>query len=369
MAAALIDPPRTSIAATFSIPFSRYLSRDGEVVRALPTFAETPETLIALYRGMVLTRLFDEKAVALQRTGRLGTYASSLGQEAIGVGVASAMQAGDVLLPSFREQSAMLWRGVTMTELLLYWGGDERGSDFQGPRQDFPVCIPVATHFPHAVGVAIAMQMRREPRVAVAIGGDGATSKGDFYEALNIAGVWKLPAVFVINNNQWAISVPRSAQTSAETLAQKAIAAGIPGEQIDGNDVIAVREAAERAIAHARQGGGPSLIEAVTYRLSDHTTADDARRYRSDAEVSAHWKGEPIARLRAHIVSLGAWGKQAELDLIASCRAEIERAVEVYLAIKPRAATDMLDYLYADLPPALAEQRAAIVGAPDGRHG
>ena len=160
MAVAMTDPPCTSVAATFSIPFSRYLSRDGEVERPLPTFAESAETLITLCRAMVLTRLFDEEAVALQRTGRLGTYASSLGQEAVGVGVASAMRSEDVLLPSFREQSAMLWRGVTMTELLLYWGGDERGSDFQGPRQDFPVCIRVASHFPHSVGVALAMQMQ-----------------------------------------------------------------------------------------------------------------------------------------------------------------------------------------------------------------
>ena len=363
------ESPRTSVAATFNIPFSRFLSRDGEVMRALPSFAESQETLIGLYRAMVLTRLFDEKAVALQRTGRLGTYASSLGQEAVGVGVASAMKPEDVLLPSFREQSAMLWRGVTKTELLLYWGGDERGSDFQGPRQDFPVCIPVATHFPHAVGVALAMQMRREPRVAVAMGGDGATSKGDFYEAINMAGLWKLPVVLVINNNQWAISVPRSAQSAAETLAQKAIAAGIPGEQVDGNDVIAVREAAERAIERARQGLGASLIEAVTYRLSDHTTADDARRYRPEAEVSAHWKDEPIARLRTHLVARGAWGKASEVEMLDICRSEIDKAVASYLASEPRAATDMFDYLNAVLPPALADQRATLVGAQDGRHG
>lgn len=384
MAVAMNDPPHPSVVATFSIPFGRYLSRDGEMERPLPTFAESAETLMALYRAMVLTRLFDEKAVALQRTGRLGTYASSLGQEAVGVGVASAMRSEDVLLPSFREQSAMLWRGVTMAELLLYWGGDERGSDFQGPRQDFPVCIPVASHFPHAVGVALAMQMRRdacrhptqgrsdapgnEPRVAVAIGGDGATSKGDFYEAINIAGVWKLPVVFVISNNQLAISVPRALQSAAETLAQKAFAAGIPGEQVDGNDVVAVRDAAERAIARARQGLGPTLIEAVTYRLSDHTTADDARRYRQEAEVSAHWKDEPVVRLRTYLVAHGAWGKQAEVDLITACRAEIDKSVASYLASEPQAATDMLDYLHAELPSALVDQHASLIRARDGHH-
>lgn len=340
-----------------------FLSDSGAVLRPLPAFARERETLIALYRAMVLTRVFDEKAVALQRTGRLGTYASSLGQEAVGVGVASAMRPEDVLLPSFREQSAMLWRGVTMTELLLYWGGDERGSDFKGPRRDFPVCIPVASQFPHAAGVALAMKLRAEPRVAVVVGGDGATSKGDFYEALNIAGVWRLPVVFVITNNQWAISVPRHAQSAAETLAQKASAAGIPGEQVDGNDVIAVHEATARALERARVGGGATLIEAVTYRLSDHTTADDARRYRSDADVSAHWKEEPIARMRLHLVAQDAWSKEAELSLIGECRAKAESAVEAYLVSPPVPATDMIDQLHADLPAALSDQRAILVQA------
>lgn len=348
------------IAAHFSIPFRSYIGRDGAVLGELPDCLKAIEPLVECYRAMVATRLFDEKAVALQRTGRLGTYASSLGQEAVGVGVASAMRPEDVLLPSFREQGAMLWRGVTMTELLLYWGGDERGSNFAGPRHDFPICIPVGTQFPHAVGVALAMQMRREPRVAVVIGGDGATSTGNFYEALNCAGVWKAPVLFVINNNQWAISVPRSAQSAAETLAQKGIAAGIPSEQVDGNDVMSVHAAATEAIARARCGEGPSLIEAVTYRLSDHTTADDARRYRSESEVSSHWKDEPIARFRAHLVARDAWGKAAELELIAGCRANIETAVAAYLAAIPAVATDMIDYVHAHLPAAFSDQRAAI---------
>lgn len=362
------EPAENRSPATFSVPFSRFIDRDGHAEQQLPGFGNSDATLAMLYRAMVLTRLFDEKAVALQRTGRLGTYASSLGQEAVGVGVASAMRKEDVLLPSFREQSAMLWRGVTMTELLLYWGGDERGSDFKGPREDFPVCIPVATHFPHAVGVALGLRLRKEPRVAIAIGGDGATSKGDFYEALNVAGVWKLPVVFVINNNQWAISVPRAAQTAAETLAQKAIAAGFRGEQVDGNDVIAVRDAADRAVAKARRGEGPSLIEAVTYRLSDHTTADDARRYRADAEVTAHWKDEPIARMRSHLVARGAWTKEAEVEMLAACRAEIDASVEAYLATKPPAATDMFDWLHSQLPDSLADQRALAATMTGGDH-
>ncbi|MFN3745858.1 MAG: pyruvate dehydrogenase (acetyl-transferring) E1 component subunit alpha [Hyphomicrobiaceae bacterium] len=348
---------------------TRYLEPTGAAVSSLPAIAGKAETLVALYRAMVLTRLFDEKAVALQRTGRLGTFASSLGQEAVGVGLASAMRPSDVLLPSFREQSAMLWRGTTMTELLTYWGGDERGSNFSVPREDFPICIPVASQFPHAAGVALAMKLRREDRVAVAVGGDGATSKGDFYEALNIAGVWRLPVVFVINNNQWAISVPRTAQTAAETLAQKAVAAGIPGEQVDGNDVLAVHDATARALERARRGEGATLIEAVTYRLSDHTTADDARRYRPDAEVSAHWHGEPVARLRAHLVARQIWGKEEELGLLSTCSGEVQAAVDAYLAAAPARATDMMDYLYAALPPALADQRAEMAVDRSDRHG
>ena len=353
-------------AASFTIPYTRYLRPDGTLEGEPPAFARNPKELVPLYRMMVLTRALDEKAVALQRTGRLGTYASSLGQEAVGVGVASAMQAEDVLVPSFREQAAQLWRGVRPSEILLYWGGDERGSDFSGPRQDFPVCIPVATHVPHAAGVALAFQLRNESRVAVCVTGDGGTSKGDFYEAINIAGAWKVPAVFIVNNNQWAISVPRSEQTAAETLAQKAIAAGIPGEQVDGNDVIAVREATDRAIARARDGGGPSLIEAITYRLTDHTTADDARRYREDAEVSARWKAEPVARLRRYLVDQGVWTKEDEEALLTESSQTVEQAADEYLATPAGAVTDMFDFLYAELPADLLVQRQAAGSQTDG---
>jgi 2-oxoisovalerate dehydrogenase E1 component alpha subunit len=365
------DEPIRSTVERFSSEacVSRFIDLKGGVARPLPEFAARSETLIAFYRAMVLTRLFDEKAVALQRTGRLGTFASSLGQEAVGVGVASAMLKSDVLLPSFRDQSAMLWRGVTMTEILAYWGGDERGSNFEGPREDFPVCIPVGTQFPHAVGVALAMKLRSEDRVAVALGGDGSTSKGDFYEAMNIAGVWRLPVVFVINNNQWAISVPRRAQTAAATLSQKAVAAGFPGEQVDGNDVIAVHAVTATALERARRGDGPTLIEAVTYRLGDHTTADDARRYRADSEVSPHWQEEPVARLRAHLVASGYWGKEQELALLGACRDEVEKAAVEYLSAAPAPATDMIDHLHAVLPEALSEQRAEIAALGSDRRG
>jgi pyruvate dehydrogenase E1 component alpha subunit len=250
-----------------------------------------------------------------------------------------------------------------MEEILLFWGGDERGSRGSGPAHDFPYCIPVASQAPHAAGVAYAFRFRKEPRVAVCLFGDGATSKGDVWEAMNFAGVWKLPVVFVANNNQWAISVPLKLQTASETLAQKAIAAGFDGEQVDGNDVIAVRAAAAEAIERARAGKGPRLIEAVTYRLSDHTTADDAARYRPPEEVQARWKEEPIARLRAYLVSRNAWGKSQEEALAAESQQRVEAAIERYLAIGPRPPATMFDYLYAELPQAYAGQREEVEGA------
>ena len=292
-----------TVIANFVVCRRAYLAPDGQISGDLPAFASDKSVLIDMYRAMALARSFDLKAVSLQRTGRLGTYATSLGQEAVGVGIASAMRLEDVLLPSYtRDNAALLLRGVKLEEILLFWGGDERGNHWSGPPHDFPFCIPVGSQAPHAAGVAYAFKYRKEARVAVCILGDGATSKGDVFEAMNFSGVWKLPVVFVVNNNQWAISVPLRRQTASQTLAQKAIAAGFSGEQVDGNDVIAVRAAVDTAMAMARAGEGPSLIEAVTYRLGDHTTADDASRYRSADEVQEHWKEEPLARLRAYLV-------------------------------------------------------------------
>jgi len=216
----------TSVIARFEVRRRAYLAPDGTPRGAMPAWAADVDALVPLYRAMVLTRAFDLKAVSLQRTGRLGTYAVSLGQEAVAVGVASAMRQEDVLLPSYRDNGALLWRGVKMEEILLYWGGDERGSRWSGPPHDFPFCVPVGSQAPHATGVAYAFKLRKEPRVAVCLFGDGATSKGDVWEAMNFAGVWKLPVVFVAVNNQWAISVPQRLQTAAQTLAQRAIAAG-----------------------------------------------------------------------------------------------------------------------------------------------
>ncbi len=346
----------------------RFLDVQGEPVRALPEFARDGETLRALYRAMVLTRTFDAKAVALQRTGKLGTFASSLGQEAIGVGLARAMRSEDVLLPSYRDHGAQMLHGVAMTEILLAWSGDERGNDYLAARRDFPNCVPIANQVCHAAGVAYAMKLRREPRVAVCILGDGATSKGDFYEAMNIAGAWTLPMVMMINNNQWAISVPRTVQTAAATLAQKAIAAGIEGRQVDGNDAIAVHQVALEAMHKARRGDGPTLIEAVSYRLSDHTTSDDASRYRDAESVQQQWRQEPIARLRNYLLRIGAWDREQEERLTRECAEQVAGAVDSFLAVPPPGPGAMFDHLYASLPRALKGQRdEAIRGASKGR--
>jgi pyruvate dehydrogenase E1 component alpha subunit len=347
------------VVARFAVNYTRYIGPTGDAIGTLPDALRDPPILKALYRALVRTRTFDTKAIALQRTGRLGTYASSLGQEAVPVGAASAMRDTDVLLPSFREHGAQLWRGVKPLELFLYWGGDERGSDFAGPRQDFPICVPVGSHAPHAVGAALAFKLRREPRVAVCIFGDGASSKGDVAEAMNIAGVWRLPVVFVISNNGWAISVPRHQQSAAETLAQKAVAAGIPGMQVDGNDVVAVRSVVGTAIERARSGEGPSVIEALTYRLGDHTTADDASRYRDDAEPSRHWPEEPLVRLRHYLTAAGSWSKTEEEHLLQEAAAEIDAAAAAYLATPAQDSSTIFDYTFARPPAELARQRAA----------
>lgn len=354
--------------ARFEVRLTHYLDPDGKPVAELPAFARDAARLVPMYRHMVLTRLFDEKAVALQRTGQLGTYPSSLGQEATAIGIGATMTRDDVLLCSYRETGTMLMRGVRMSDILLYWGGDERGMAYTHPgepRQDFPLFVPIASQAPQAVGVAHALKLRREPRVAVCVLGDGGTSKGDFYEALNAAGVWQLPVVFVIVNNGWAISVPRETQSHAQTLAQKAIAAGIEGEQVDGNDLIAVHDVLERSLGKGRRGGGPHVIEALTYRMHDHTTADDSRRYRPADELEGRRALDPIERVRKHLVHAGAWTEADDRQLHADLSAQVEQAVEEYLATPPPAPESMFDHLFAQLPSALERQREELAAESD----
>jgi pyruvate dehydrogenase E1 component alpha subunit len=347
----------SQVAAHFEIPYRVCLATDGTLCGPLPGFARDRELLLRLYRFMVRARVFDTKAVNLQRTGKLGTYPSCLGHEATHVGVGSAMRAEDVLFTVYREIGTKFWRGVDMLDILLYWGGDERGTNYRRTPHDFPFCVPIGSQMPQAAGAALAFQIRGEPRCVLVYIGDGGTSQGAFYEALNLAGARALPLVCVVVNNRWAISVPVSAQTAAQTLAQKAIAAGIPGVQVDGNDVLMVRETVSEALERARRGGGPSVIEALTYRLSDHTTSDDATRYRSAAEVEAAQRIEPIGRMRAFLEAQGLWSEAAEQSLRRECGEAVDAAVKQYLATPKQSTDSMFDYLYAQLPPRLRAQR------------
>lgn len=349
-----------STVAKFEITYTQFLDHHGEVTQNLPEFAQDPKNLIELYRIMKQVRTFDTKAIALQRTGKMGTYASIHGQEAISTAVAHAMRDDDVYCPFYRDYAAQLQRGVKMSDIYRYWGGDERGSQFEN-KEDFPISVPIASQCLHAAGVATAFKLRKQDRVAVVSCGEGGTSEGDFYEAINVAGTWNLPVLFIVNNNQWAISVPREIQTGAKTIAQKAIAAGIHGEQVDGNDVIAMRHAASEALARARRGEGPTLIEGITYRLCDHTTADDASRYRSQEEFNDAEKKEPIRRLRTYLEGIGAWSADDEAKLDAECAAKVQEAVEEYVNTKPQAIESIFDHHFAKLPDALIEQRQEAI--------
>ncbi|WP_024891571.1 pyruvate dehydrogenase (acetyl-transferring) E1 component subunit alpha [Luteimonas huabeiensis] len=349
-----------AVAATFEIEYLQYLGPDGKPVGALPEHAD-PARMVELFRQMLFVRTFDSKAIALQRTGKLGTYASCLGHEATHVGIGAAMRPEDVFAPSYREYGAQFMRGVHPREVLMYWGGDERGNDFEIPRHDFPWCVPIATQCLHAAGAALAFKLRGEPRVAVTCCGDGGSSKTDTYAAINSAGAYDLPFVQCIINNGWAISVPRKAQTGARTLAQKGLAGGLYCLQVDGNDLFAVLEGMRRAMERARSGQGGSVVEFLTYRLHDHTTADDARRYRDEAEVKAAWEREPIARLRTWLTDNGHWDEERERAWAEECGRRVDAEIDAYLGTQVQPVEAMFDYLYADPPPDLLAQRAAAI--------
>lgn len=351
----------TEVVAQFNICSHQTLTPQGELCGTLPSFAEDSNKLIKLYKEMMLARLFDKKAIALQRTGKMGTYAPINGQEAISTAIGDAMRSEDVFIPYYRDYAAQFQRGVKMSEILAFWGGDERGSDYQCGSQDLPICVPIASQCLHASGVAFSLKYKNEPRVAVCCIGDGGTSEGDFYEAINVAGLWKLPVVFVVNNNQWAISVPLKDQTATSTIAQKAIAAGFEGIQVDGNDILATREVIGNAIEKARAKSGPTLIEAMTYRLCDHTTADDATRYQPPEQVKKAQDHEPIHRLRLYLEKNNLWDEQKEKELVTMCTEKVQRAVDQYLNQTPQAISAMFDYHFETLPDYLIEQRAVAI--------
>jgi pyruvate dehydrogenase E1 component alpha subunit len=362
----MTDVPARKVVATYEIEYLQYLGPDGKLVAELPPAFRDARALLPLFKQMLFVRVFDTKAIALQRTGKLGTYASCLGHEATHIGIGASMRPEDVFAPSYREYGAQFMRGVLPRDVLMYWGGDERGNDFAGPKHDYPWCVPISTQCLMAAGAALSFKLRKQDRIAVACCGDGGSSKTDFYAALNSAGAYTAPLVLCVINNGWAISVPRSAQTGATTLAQKGLAGGLDCLQVDGNDLFAVMEGMCRATERARNGGGGSVIEFLTYRLHDHTTADDARRYRPDEEVKAAWARDPIPRLRTYLMAQGLWTDAEEKAWADDCGKRVDEEINAYLNTPVQPVEAMFDYLYADPPPDLLEQRAAAL-ALEGR--
>jgi pyruvate dehydrogenase E1 component alpha subunit len=313
------------------------------------------ETL-ALYQKMLFTRLADQRGLLLQRQGRFGTYAPVWGQEACQIGSVYVLQKGDWIFPAFREIAATLMIGIALKNFMLYWMGNEMGSHAPEGINIMPVSIPVGTHIPHAVGAAWAAKLRGDKVVTVAYFGDGATSKGDFHEAMNFAGVFKTPTIFFCQNNQFAISVPRSRQTASATIAQKAIAYGFDGIQVDGNDLFAVIMATKEAVDKARAGGGPTLIEGVTFRFGPHTTADDPTKYRTEKEIEP-WKPlEPMVRLRLYLKGKGLWSEEVEQQMTEESQKEIDQAVKDAEAVPPPEAEEIFKYAFAEMTPQLKEQ-------------
>jgi len=347
--------PRTVLEPRFQVESLSILDSEGTLDSALDPKLSAGD-LKSLYRAMLLGRRIDERMVRLQRQGRIGTFAPIKGQEASQMGSVFTLRRQDWMVPSFRETAAMVWRGWPIEKLLRFYAGHIEGGSPAPDQHDLPVAIPVATQLPHAVGLAYAAQYRGDDVVVMVFFGDGATSEGDFHEALNFAGVWHVPVVFVCQNNQWAISVPLKKQTHSRTIAQKALAYGLPGIQVDGNDVLAVYVAAREAVDRARQGNGPTLIECVTYRLGVHTTADDPSKYRSEEEVKAWERKDPLTRFRAYLEQrkLLDDGLEQQID------EEIAAAVRRFEAAPPADPLVASDHVYAETPPHLAAQRAEL---------
>ena len=345
----------------FKVEYLSILNEKGEVDKKLEP--EIPEELLfKLHRAMLLGRRFDERLLSLQRQGRIGTFAPITGQEAAQLGAVALLRPSDWFVPSFRETGAELWRGRTMESVILSFGGFSEGAHGEPTSNNLPVSVPVASQVLHAVGLAWGIKYRQKEDVAVAFFGDGGTSEGDFHEGLNFAGVYQVPAIFVCQNNQWAISVPRSKQTRSKTLAQKALAYGFKGIQVDGNDILAVYVAAEEAINRARSGEGPTMMECVTYRMMMHTTADDPKRYRTDKEVEAWKKRDPITRFQKYMTYKGLLSDDKIEALEAQIKDEIQAAVDRAEEIMKTAGDPlvMFEHAYAEMPPNLVEQREEL---------
>ncbi len=363
--------PRERV-ADFSVEYTQVLDADGAVDEELAPDVDD-ELLETMYRTMKRSRRLDERAVALQRRGELGTYAPATGQEAAQIGSALALRETDWMVPAFREHPAYLARGTAAHQILLYAMGMEEGAEIPAESNDLPPSIAVGSQPLHAVGIGWGQAIDGADAAALTYFGDGATSEGDLYEALNLAGVYDAHAVFLCQNNQYAISVPRSGQTRAETLAQKAIAGGIEGRQVDGNDVLGVYAATMDALESAREGD-PVFLEALTYRRLMHTTSDDPTRYRT-AEEEGEWEEkDPIRRFERYLKDRGLLDDDAiariEDEIEEELAAEIDRAREREAALDP---ADMFRFVYADLPPGIERQREAFereeAGAGEGVSG
>lgn len=350
--------PRQRLDISCNVEYLSILDETGKLDMALePDIPE--ELLLRLHRAMLLGRRFDERMLNLQRQGRLGTFAPITGQEAAQLGAVAVLRPLDWFVPSFRETAAELWRGTTMIGILLSNAGYNEGALSDEKLNNLPVSVPVGTQALHAVGIGWAIKYRKRDEVAMVFFGDGATSEGDFHEGMNFAGVYQTPVVFLCQNNQWAISVPRSKQTRSRTLAQKAWAYGMPGIQVDGNDILAVYAAAKEAMERARSGQGPGMIECVTYRMMMHTTADDPKRYRTDEEVEEWRKRDPLLRFWKYLKDKGLLTDEKIQEMEEDIQAEIQTVVD-QAEEKMKTLTDplyMFEHAYSEMPAQLKSQR------------
>ncbi len=339
-------------------PFGVLDPEGKQKVKEVPAAGD--EDLLSIYRWMLLSRRCDERCMSLQRQGRMGTYAPSSGQEAAQVGSAYALRPQDWLFPSYREHGASMVHGLPMHLPLMLWQGNEEGSRIPEDVNVFTYSVPISTQIIHAVGFAMAAHLRGEDLVTLVYFGDGGTSEGDFHEGLNFAGVFNAPVVFLCSNNQYAISCPRRKQTASGTIAQKAVSYGFEGVSVDGMDVLAVHEVTKRAVEKAAAGGGPTLIEAITYRFGPHTTADDPTRYRDEEELAEWKKKDPLIRIRALMKTKGIWDDKREEALEKEIKEIIARELEIAESTRDRGVEEMFAYVYEEMTPRLREQLQGV---------
>ncbi|MCL5106062.1 MAG: pyruvate dehydrogenase (acetyl-transferring) E1 component subunit alpha [Candidatus Marsarchaeota archaeon] len=341
-----------------SVDYIQVLDEQGSVDLELIPKEITDEKIVEMYKQMLFARMVDAKAVNLQRQGRIATYAPLYGEEAVQIGSAMAMSDKDFFVPNFRQHAVFFNKGLPLETFFIYAKGYEEGMIVPKEIKAFPWIVPVSTQIPHAVGIAFAQKYKATGSAVVTYVGDGGTSEGNFYEGLNFAGVFKIPLVVIIENNQWAISVPRSYQSAAQTLAQKGIAAGIKCIQVDGNDVIGVYKAVKDALESAR-GNVPVIVEAVTYRLGMHTTSDDPSKYREKAEEDA-WKAkEPFIRLNKYLRARDAWDDAKQAQAEQEFSAIIDQAIAKAEAFKPDPKS-MFEHVYSFMPDVLEQQEAEL---------